>query len=142
MTVFPQRPFFILYKKVQVKLADIDFSMSAKVGYEDKLLVMSNFSFSHSVFYLFEELSAIFIKFENVCKLFRFGSLKFVVWGRVKPFTYCYTTCSFKCRCSSLKSLPEDILFFTLENFHGKGKSASNQHFLLFPQCFCLIREF
>ena len=33
MTVFPQRPFFILYKKVQVKLADIDFSMSAKVGY-------------------------------------------------------------------------------------------------------------
>ena len=34
MTVFPQRPFFILYKKVQVKLADIDFSMSAKVGYE------------------------------------------------------------------------------------------------------------
>ena len=37
MTVFPQRPFFILYKKVQVKLADIDFSMSAKVGYVPKL---------------------------------------------------------------------------------------------------------
>ena len=36
MTVFPQRPFFILYKKVQVKLADIDFSMSAKVGYANK----------------------------------------------------------------------------------------------------------
>ena len=33
MTVFPQGPFFILYKKVQVKLADIGFSMSAKVGY-------------------------------------------------------------------------------------------------------------
>ena len=33
MTVFPQRPFLILYKKVQVKLADIEFSMSAKVGY-------------------------------------------------------------------------------------------------------------
>ena len=33
MTVFRKRPFFILYKKVQVKLADIDFSMSAKVGY-------------------------------------------------------------------------------------------------------------
>ena len=28
-----------------------------------KLLVTSNFSFSHSVFYLFEEISAIFIKF-------------------------------------------------------------------------------
>ena len=31
---------------------------------------MSNFSFSHNVFYPFAELSAIFIKFENVvCKL-------------------------------------------------------------------------
>ena len=37
-----------------------------------KLLVTSNFSFSHSVFYPFGELSAIFIKFEVVvCKLFR-----------------------------------------------------------------------
>ena len=31
---------------------------------KEKLLVTSNFSFSHSVFYLFGELSAIFIKFE------------------------------------------------------------------------------
>ena len=35
-----------------------------------KLLVTSNFSFSHSVFYSFEKLSAIFIKFYFViCKL-------------------------------------------------------------------------
>ena len=35
---------------------------------------MSNFSFSHSVFYLFEELSAIFIKSEIVVyKIFQFG---------------------------------------------------------------------
>ena len=34
---------------------------------------MSNFSFDDSVFYLFGELSAIFIKFEIVvCKLFEF----------------------------------------------------------------------
>ena len=34
----------------------------------------SNFSFSHCVFYPFGELSAIFIRFENVvCKLFEFG---------------------------------------------------------------------
>ena len=40
---------------------------------KEKLLVTSNFSFSHSVFYLFEELSAILIKFEIVvCKLFQF----------------------------------------------------------------------
>ena len=40
---------------------------------KEKLLVTSNFSFSHSVFYPFGDLSAIFIKFENVvCKLFQF----------------------------------------------------------------------
>ena len=34
----------------------------------------SNFSFSHSVFYPFGKLSAIFFKFEIVvCKLFQFG---------------------------------------------------------------------
>ena len=38
---------------------------------KEKLLGKSNFSFSHSVFYPFGELSAIFIKFEIViCKLF------------------------------------------------------------------------
>ena len=40
----------------------------------EKLLVTSNFSFSHSVFYPSGDLSAIFIKFEIVvCKLFQFG---------------------------------------------------------------------
>ena len=41
---------------------------------KEKLLVMSNFSFSHSFFYPFGELSAIFIKFKIVvCKPFQFG---------------------------------------------------------------------
>ena len=44
---------------------------------------MSNFSFSYSVFYPFEDFSTIFIKFEIVCKLFQFGSLKFVDLERV-----------------------------------------------------------
>ena len=40
---------------------------------KEKLLIMSNFSFTHNVFDSFEELSAIFIKFEIVvCKLFQF----------------------------------------------------------------------
>ena len=45
---------------------------------------MSNFSFSHSVFYPFGELSAIFIKFEIViCKtLSVWKSLKFVILKR------------------------------------------------------------
>ena len=41
---------------------------------KEKLLVTSNFSFSHSVFYWFEKLPTIFINFEIVvCKLFQFG---------------------------------------------------------------------
>ena len=41
---------------------------------KEKLLLMNNFSFSHSVFYPLRDLSAIFIKFDIViCKLFQFG---------------------------------------------------------------------
>ena len=41
---------------------------------KDKLLVTSNLSFFHSVFYPFGKLSAIFVKFEIVvCKPFQFG---------------------------------------------------------------------
>ena len=41
---------------------------------KEKLLVTSNFSFSHSVFYPFGEFSAIFNKLKIVaCKLFEFG---------------------------------------------------------------------
>ena len=41
---------------------------------KEKLLVTSNFSFSHSVFYPSGELSAIFVKFKIVvCKFFQFG---------------------------------------------------------------------
>ena len=40
---------------------------------KEKLLVTSNFSFTHSVFYPLKELSAIFIKFKIViCRLFQF----------------------------------------------------------------------
>ena len=52
---------------------------------KEKLLVTRNFSFSHSVFYPFGELSVIFIKSEIVvCKFFQFGIAKnFIVWERV-----------------------------------------------------------
>ena len=47
--------------------------------------MLSNFTFSHSVFYPSEKLSSMFIKLKVVvCKLFQFGSLKFVVWEWVK----------------------------------------------------------
>ena len=64
---------------------------------KEKLLMTSNFSFSHSVFCPFRKVSAMLIKFEIVvCKLFQFGSQKFVVWERVKPqvciWRKCYNT--------------------------------------------------
>ena len=62
---FPNKPWFLRVRSTSL----------LKTQWEkEKLLVMSNFSFSHSVFYLFGDLSAIFIKFEIVvCKLFQFG---------------------------------------------------------------------
>ena len=62
---FPNKPWFLLVCRTSL----------LKTPWEkEKLLVTSNFSFSHSVFYPFGELSAFFIKFEIVvCKLFQFG---------------------------------------------------------------------
>ena len=50
---------------------------------EEKLLVTSNISFSHSVFLPFGELSTIFIEFEIVvCKPFQFGRLLNLLFGK------------------------------------------------------------
>ena len=52
-------------------------SLSKTLWEKQKLLVTSNFSFSHSVFYPFGEHSAIFIKHEIVvCKLFGLEEFK------------------------------------------------------------------
>ena len=62
---FPNKPWFL-------RVCSTDLLKT--VWEKEKLLVTSNFSFSHSVFYSFGELSAILIKFEIVvCKLFQFG---------------------------------------------------------------------
>ena len=59
---FPNKPWF---------LRVCSTSLSKTRWEKEKLLVTSNFSFSHSVFQPFGELSAIFIKFEIVvCKFF------------------------------------------------------------------------
>ena len=69
-----------------------------KLREKEKLLVTSNFSFSHSVFYLFVELFAIFILCEIVvCKLFQFGKVQNSSFGKVfkdsksKPRRGCFT---------------------------------------------------
>ena len=65
ITPFPNKPWF---------LRVCSTSLLQTLWEKEKLLVTSHFSFSHSVFYLFEELSAIIAKFEIVvCKLFKLG---------------------------------------------------------------------
>ena len=65
LNLFPNKPWFL----------PVCSTILLKTMWEkEKLLIMSNFSFSHIVFYPFEELSAIFIKLRIVvCKLFQFG---------------------------------------------------------------------
>ena len=61
---FPNNPWFLRVSST---------SLLKTLWEKKKLLVTSNFFFYHSVFYLFRELSAIFVKFEIVvCKLFQF----------------------------------------------------------------------
>ena len=62
---FPNKPWF---------LRVCNKSLLKTLWEMEKLLVMSNFLFCHSVFYRFKELSVIFIKFQIVvCNLFQFG---------------------------------------------------------------------
>ena len=62
---FPNKPWFLLVCST---------SLLKTLWEKEKLLVTSNFSFSHSVFYPFWGLSSIFIKLKIVvCKLFLFG---------------------------------------------------------------------
>ena len=62
---FPNKPWF---------LRVCNTSLLKTLWEKEKLLITSNFSFSHSVFYQSEELSSIFIKCGIViCKLFQFG---------------------------------------------------------------------
>ena len=62
---FPNKPLF---------LCVCSTSLLKTLWEKEKLLAMSNFSFSHSVLYHFEKPAAIFIKYKIVvCKRFQFG---------------------------------------------------------------------
>ena len=78
---FPNKPWFLRVYSA---------SLLKTLWEKEKLLVTSNFSFSHSVFYPFGKLFTISIWFiVVVCKLFQFGkSLTFVVWERVTGATW------------------------------------------------------
>ena len=102
---FPKKPWF---------LHVCSTSLLKTLWEKEKLLISSNFSFSHSVFYPFGELSAIFIKCRIVvCKLFQFGkSLKFVACMRVKSHSMTFPVCfflqiTFNLGCSKILQFPE-----------------------------------
>ena len=73
---FPNKPLF---------LRVCTMSALKTLWEKEKLLVTSNFSFSHRIFYLFQELFTVFIKFKIVClqTLSIWKSQKFAVWERV-----------------------------------------------------------
>ena len=71
---FPNKPWFLRVCRN---------SLLKTMWEKEKLLVTSNFSFSHSVFYPFIELFAIFIKLEIVvCKVFQFGRVQSLSFGK------------------------------------------------------------
>ena len=94
---------------------------------KEKLLVTSNFSFSHSVFNRFGELSAIFKKFESViCKHSVPKSLKFVVWESAPPPTprFFFTEHGRFVLCK----------FYPLPDNNCSVSNFVDQHFLHFQQ--------
>ena len=106
---------------------------------KEKLLVMSNFSFSHSVFYLFRELSAIFIKFKIVvCNLFTLDQSKILSSGNglnSLQNNKILDWSKFKALILQKTNLNEKLKFGLRRSKTclGKGDNAGNQHFVLFP---------
>ena len=118
---------------------------------KEKLLVTSNFSFSHSVFYRFWELSAIFINFEIIVyKLFQFGR----VWN------LSFRKALIKCSHADLNKYPcisnmqNSEYYCKYSHFNSSRKNMIctmdacavinpitrrqilDEQFLLFPHCF------
>ena len=71
---FPNKPWFLRVCSI---------CLLKTLREKEKLLVTSNFSFSHSVFYPFGKLSIIFIKLKIVvCKLFQFERVYNLSFGK------------------------------------------------------------
>ena len=126
-------------------------------GEKEKLLVTSNFSFSHSVFYLFGELSAIFIKFDIVvCNLFQFGRVLYLSFGnrlRLLQMNRTNLYLSLKSKCVIEMHVPCAILPYYInppnykgrdlwqnKGYYGKSRNNGTQHFHILLIYFLLSR--
>ena len=96
------------------------FTCLDRKAFENTVGKKRNLSFSLSVFYPFEELSAIFIYFEIVvCKLFQFRmSLKFIVWERVNLLLPLLCVFVYYTYPSEMKAF-ENIRIFSNNVFRG-----------------------
>ena len=121
---------------------------------KEKLLVTSNFSFSHGIFNHFRELSAIYIKFNIVvCKLFQFGRVQNLSSGKglnfyLSSWTWNNTGAKYlnpskmtNFVLSKTERVQKNLYIHVhgekfskgIENSVGKGDIAHNEQFLLFP---------
>ena len=110
----------------------------------EKLLVKSNFSFSHSVFYPLGHLYAIFHQIQN-CRLQTLSvskTLKFVLWERINPNVPVICCLQMLWTWTSLNSLLNDkfstkyyvteklkLVFRRVERIAGKGENAGYHNF-------------
>ena len=84
---FPNKPCF---------LCVCSTSLLKTLWEKEKLLITSNFSFSYIIFYLFEELSAILIIFKIVvCKLYQFGKVLKLSFGKGLTSNFSFSHCVF-----------------------------------------------
>ena len=76
---FPNKPWFLRVSRTSLLKTLLE---------KEKLLVTSNFSFFHSVFYPVEKISGIFLKFNIVvCKPFEFGRVQNLLFGNGLMFS-------------------------------------------------------
>ena len=139
---FPNKPWFLHFSRK---------SLLKTQWKKEKLLVTSNFSFSHSVLNPFGDLSAIFMKLKIViCKRFHFGRVQNLSFE--KGLNACIIHCIIHCTKHVINTLPNDKIldvtklkafaddrinvaqmmipvFVGLENIVGKGENAGYQHF-------------
>ena len=109
---FPNKPWF---------LRVCSTSLLKTQWEKEKLLVTSNFSFSHSVFYPYGELSTIFIKLEIV--VFQFGRVKNLSFGKGLYQGTKFCACLYLTHSHTLLSF-YILLENAFEKNMGKGEKA------------------
>ena len=128
----PSKWEFNLYPNKPLFLRICSMNLLKTLWEKEKLLVTSNFSFSHSVCYPLYH-------FHQNCRLQTLSvwkSIKFVFWEIAYTL---FSLVQFNSICSGRYinvACMIEFVFDGVQNFVGKGENAGYQHFLLFSQYF------